>query len=465
MKSKNLVASLVVSFSLFQAASVAADSTDTKIEFGGMAAIENGQFVKSNYAGSSIPYQPWINDEYARISLRATLSEHLQLIIAPEIRVWFDNYNWTAMTNDAFQFPWVSHTDASLANAQGILSYGDKEHISFEFAAGIMPYKYDLEAKNLGEYLFRSETHPAYIVTSFDNAYATLTGFRLSSTMFNKLSMDLFLTTETMFLPTLDWSISFLAGYKPFPCLDIGAGIMLDRLLGVDSLKDRPIAQANGYVTSAGDSGYFSFGGTKVMARVCFDPKEALKNILPSSVSNMFGKEDWKIYGEAAILGIKNIAASKHPLDGAGQPILTSWIVDSSKNYYSDITQRIPVMFGFNIPAFKLLDFLSVELEWFGWPYPQGCGNVDNFSIEYPIPPPVQDASDPLLYTEHDNWKYSFNFKKTIVKGFSIIGQVARDHTHYDVSYAKYLYNTGLCTEAFSQKNEWGWWCKLLYYL
>jgi hypothetical protein len=481
MKSNKIAATLVVSLILFQAMCFAADDADKKIEIGGRVSIENGQFVKSNYAGASLPYKPWINNEVARISLLATLSDHVTFVVAPEVRMWFDNFNWIQMGSEAFAFPFSSHTTVSLANAQGIMTYGEKETYSFEFAAGVMPYKYNSDAKNLGEYLFRSSCHPAYVVTSFDNAFVQMTGLKLNSVMFNKLTLDLFLSTETVFLPTLDWSVSLLAGYRPLPSLEVGAGIMLDRLLPIDSTRERPSTSTDGinkYYSADGEADYYSFGGTKLMARFGFDPKKMFPGVFSAG---MFGREDFKIYGEAAALGLKSITPYRRVLDSlTGLPVGSGWAIDSSKNFYDDITQRIPVMVGFNIPTFSgflnknamyfarliALDYLSLELEWYGWPYNFGYGDVNNFRVMYPIPPSVQDypGGDPLAFKEKDNWKYSINLKKTVVNGFSIIGQVARDHTHYDAYYTKY--NTGyFSSEAFTLPDDWGWWVKLQYTL
>jgi hypothetical protein len=407
----------------------------------------------------------------------------MQFIVAPEITMWFDNFDWNQMKSNAFEFPFSSHTTVSLANAQGILTYGDPESRTFEFAAGVMPYKYNRQTKNLGEYLFRSGCRPAFVVNSFDAAYAQMTGFRLSGALSDRLSLDLFLTTETQFLPTLDWSVSVLTACRPLPWLDIGAGVMFDRLFAVDSTRERPSRNTDGlnrYFSENGDTSYFSFGGTKLMARLCLDPLAIIKDGLPD---DLFGKEDCKIYAEAAVLGVKSITAYGRLLDTlTGLPIGSGWVVDSSRNYYSDIKDRIPFMVGFNFPTFSgyfhklggnnflfrllALDYLSCELEWYGWPYPLGFGDVNQFRVMYPIPPSVPDypGGDPLAYKEKDNWKYSINFKKTFIKGFSIIGQIARDHTHYDVYYTKY--NTGyFSTEAFSLKGEWGWWLKLQYSL
>jgi hypothetical protein len=481
MKFNNLFLSVIVSFFIVSNVSFAAETADTKIDIGAMASIENGQFFKSNYAGASLPYKPWINKECARLSLRATLSDHVQFIVAPEIIMWFDNFDWTQMGSEAFAFPFSSHTTVSLANAQGIMTWGDKGGSTLEFAAGVMPYKYNKDVKNLGEYLFRSGCHPAFVVTSFDNAFAPMTGFRLSGSMADKLSADLFLSTETQFLPTLDWSVSLLAACRPIPCFEFGAGVMFHRLFPVDSTRESPSGagnEQNRYFTEDRDTFHFSFSGTKVMARLSFHPLELLKDAFPEGV---FGREDGTLYAEAALLGVKSITAYDRILDDStGLPIDSGLVKDPLKNYYSNIRERIPFMIGFNIPTFSgllknsdnflaraaALDYLSLEVEWYGWPYPLGYGDVNNFRVMYPIPPSVPDypGGDPLAYKKKDNWKYSINFKKTVLKGFSIVGQVARDHTHYDAYYTKY--NTGyFSTEAFTLPSDWGWWVKLQYAL
>jgi hypothetical protein len=343
-----------------------------------------------------------------------------------------------------------------------------------------MPYKYNPEAKNLGEYLFRSGCHPAFVVTSFDNAYAPMTGFRLSGIMSKNFSVDLLFSTETVFLPTLDWSVSLLAACRPHPSVELGGGVMLDRIYSVDSTRGRPSTSTDGtnkYYSKDGKEDYYSFGGTKLMARFCFDPKKIFSDV-PST--DLFGGQDLKIYGEAAVLGIKSITPYARALDDStGLPIGSGWAVDSSKNFYDDIMQRIPIMGGINLPTFSgylnkcggwrralALDYLSLELEWYGWPYPLGYGDVNNFRVMYPIPPSVQDypGGDPLAFKERDNIKFSINFRKTVVNGFSIVGQVARDHTHYDVYYTKF--NTGyFSSEAFTLSNAWGLWLKLPYSL
>ena len=107
-------------------------------------------------------------------------------------------------------------------------------------------------------------------------------------------------------------------------------------------------------------------------------------------------------------------------------------------------------MFGFNIPAFKLLDYLSVELEWYGWPYASNYYYLDGFYWNLPLPKGASGSSA---------WKYSFNLRKTMWNHISIIGQIARDHTRHDV----YYNGQADVYEIFQTKDEWGWWLKLQY--
>jgi hypothetical protein len=349
----------------------------------------------------------------------------------------------------------------SLADAEGIYRCGSRDALAFTFAAGVFPFKYEMEAKNLGEYLFRTGEHPAYIETSFDYAYTTLTGLRMNAQVFNDLSLDVLLTQETQIIPINDWSLSVLAGYKTPHLLDVGVGIMFDRLIPVQPSQAEQPAAADTFYTSNGTLDTLSWGGTKVMARASFDPK----GLLPSSLSNIFGKEDGIIYAEASILGLKNITAYN-------RNALGNLVIDSNMNFYSDIKQRIPRMVGFNIPTFSpaltkligfsLLDYLSVELEYYGWPYSPSLYNYasQSYTLPQPIIPKVTDTTS-ALYTRGDNWKWSFNARKTIMGSLSIIGQISRDHTRHDVYFSAYSDPE----EVFIQPGDWGWWLKLQYSL
>ena len=447
------------------------DSIASKIEVFGKTALEEGQYVHCSYThlpnGQSngvysrevMPFRPWINNVFASIGLKTTLNSHFSAVISPQIKLWNDTWDWNIMAeNGSGSNPFNQHFTLSLADAEGIVHYGNKETFSFDAAVGVMPFKYNEDAKNLGEYLFRTGEHPAYIQTSFDYAYATLTGIRLNAQVFNSLSIDVLLTQETQVMPMNDLSLSVLAGYKVSDVLDIGAGVMFDRLIPMSGQLDDPVfigAAQDTFFTSDGNVESWKWGGTKLMGRVSFDPKGLFKGS-----SGIFGKEDGKIYGEAAVLGLTSTTAYKKTTDAQGK---ITYVVDSLMNFYSDINQRIPIMAGFNIPTFRLLDYLSVEVEWFGWPYSPSLYNYKDEVHPIPVPIIPQSASTgkAILNTNDNAWKYSFNVQKTIMGHFSIIGQIARDHTRHDVYYNGFFDPE----EAFLQKDEWGWWLKLQYNL
>src|SRR5690606_23264128 len=112
------------------------------------------------------------------------------------------------------------------------------------------------------------------------------------------------------------------------------------------------ISSANGDTLGGGPSNppidvdyqEYKASGIKPIVTAAFDPKPLLGG-LP-----MLGSNDLVLYGEAALLGVKD-----YPI------------------FYDDWTKRVPVMIGFNLPTFKFLDVLAVEAEYYGSEYP------DNF--------------------------------------------------------------------------------------
>ena len=94
------------------------------------------------------------------------------------------------------------------------------------------------------------------------------------------------------------------------------------------------------------------------------------------------------------------------------------------------------------------------------------------FGYENPIPKPAQ--SYPASAYKKDNWKFSIYAKRQVFGGFSVIGQLARDHTH------AYIYAEAQRDEEeiftlpdriesikdFFTPIKWGefgWWLKLQY--
>ena len=282
----------------------------------------------------------------------------------------------------------------ALTQARALYSFGDLENPSFQINLGFFGYKYNPDAKNLGEYLFRSSAYPNFIRTGgyeiINSAAAAMQGLQLIHNM-GPFTHNLFLTTETEFAPLHDFSLSYVASMKVGSVLDLGAGVNFNRLIPVrPSLESRKLNE-NSYIVGA-DTLHYTFQSTKLMGRASFDPKGYFGE------SALFGQEDLKLYSEVAVLGVKN-----YP------------------KYYEKIADRTPIMVGFNIPTFNLLDVFSVEYERYTNPYPNDWFQVLRNS--YPIP--YQKDSTDFTKTKY---KWSLYARKTITPGFGMLAQVASDH-------------------------------------
>ena len=142
--------------------------------------------------------------------------------------------------------------------------------------------------------------------------------------------------------------------------------------------------------------GYYTFKGTKLMFSGCFD----IKGIIPM---DFLGAEDLKLYTEAAILGVKD-----YPM------------------WYNSLSRRIPVMAGFNMPTWKLLDVFAVELEYYSSRLPTDR-NAQQYN-GYAVPITKAAKYDPGKYID-DDVKWSVYFKRTFYRRLGIVGQLASDHT------------------------------------
>src|SRR5690606_35009810 len=130
---------------------------------------------------------------------------------------------------------------------------------------------------------------------------------------------------------------------------------------------------------------FYTFQGLKLMARASADPKVFVP--MP-----FLGPEDLKVFGEVALLGVKN-----YPF------------------YYEKRTERMPVMFGMNLPAFGFLDIVSLQFEYYGSPFPNSVDNA--YRYQMPTYPFVNEngvrATDPNNFDRDnekvtdDDWKWS----------------------------------------------------------
>jgi len=436
-----------LAWALFGAApSVFADSGDVQLDITGLTAIEEGQFVKAHFVGAAnkqMDYPIWNHRGYARLKLTATIGERLKISIAPDIKLWSNTYAEN-LEADHSSLPFRQWAKLTIEEGQGEITFLNSEKVGLMMAIGIMPFKYNPDAHNLGEYLFRTGCYPPYIITSFDRPYANLAGFRLNCTLFQNIHQDLFFITETNILPMFDWSAAYLVSYNLPSLLDVGAGIDLHHWFPVIDNSTSPKFIANSYLDENGDVNYYTFKGIKLMGRVSFD----VKGLLPENARRIMGPEGAKLFAETAVLGVKNYTSYRRAAD-------SSLYKDTINNYYNDISKRIPIMAGINIPTWILLDVLSIQAEWFNWQY-MNSYFMQDYKGAFPQPTSTKgDINQSDLKKGYLKW--SFYAKRNIIKGFDIMGQVAYDHTFHEYYYE----NQRSDVEAFIVHGEWGWWTKL----
>jgi hypothetical protein len=404
---------------------------------------ESGQFIDFFNSAVELKHQ-WINRTFLDVLMDAAYKERLQMSLGVQGEMWF-NVPKLRGTGQATYIT-VQNSTFIISDANMSYSFGDMKAPFLSAKIGLFPYKYDKEARNLGEYLFRTGTYPAYIINDFDQAFARITGLKVSSDLFGSLHQDLILSVETTIPPFNEASLSYLADYNFRKIVDVGLGVQFYDLIPVDT-SVCPHITNNQFVTSNGDTGYYTFAGTKLMAKLCFDPKQFIP-------LNIFGKEDGKLYAEAAILGLENYPRNDsitllRPGTGSGK---NYWGYDTLKN-------KIPIMFGFNIPTFKLLDVFAIEGERYLCPYPN--------NYQYRLGPGPQ-TSYPVPYNPNhlafaaynsDNWKWSVYLKKTFFEEhIGLVLQLSRDHTRNETLVNEsYDYE-----EAFSLNKQWMWMAKVL---
>lgn len=365
---------------------------------------------------------------------------------------------------------------------------------SLRVGAGLFPYKYNRDAANLGEYLFRAGPYPTYILTggySFVNsASAPLQGLKARFESGN-LTLDAFLLTETVMPPLYDLSLAAVARYRAFDgLLDLGAGVNFKRIVPVrpsrTTLKD-PFhnnayfrgpdgeyyagnlayyrnerdfyqqdtvryaleyqrAQARYDSVSAWTSGngpfvpeydYYTQAGTLVTVTAALN----LKKLLPET--GWFGPEDLRVFSEVAVLGVRN-----YPV------------------FYEKRTERMPVMVGLNLPGFGLLDLLTVQYEYFASPHRDSY--LESIQSNGATPDFVAGNDDLMSRNRYgdglsrDDHSWSVLARKTLVRGVTLSAQAARDHARM-VSHAFYA-GPGLAPNSIfytTDKQNWYWMVQL----
>jgi hypothetical protein len=378
--------------------------------------------------------------------------------------------------------------------------HGGRDESPFTLTFGNFSFNYNQDIKNLGAYLLRGPVYPGFLMGGFKD-------FRLDSTKANVLgihahhaignfSHDIVFANERELPPTGDWSVAYLAKYKVFGALEIGAGANFYRLLSNNKDLTTPSSEYYSHDSALANDGkqhhpydfqyievnpvthdtvFYTHRGIKVMGQFTFDLRSFFG-------FEEMGRNDLKLYGEAAILGVQNYGS-----------------------VYKKIAERIPWTMGFNLPTWGLLDFCSLEVEWYGARYRNDLGKLGNFntigggiapytvpdlaSIPSPIPVSylnyknIDSSGDTsgvwtngsgekvvlpgtaldMLNMVQDNWKWSLYLEKTVLNHVRFIGQIANDHFRPRAT-AGPIEEVGGNAEAFSSLKDWYWMFRVGYY-
>lgn len=320
----------------------------------------------------------------------------------------------------------------AISQALGYYNFGDLDKPWLSVSIGQQGYKYNPYAKNFGEYLFRSEAYPTTVRTgdwgAIDNAGAGIWGIALKGNLLNgMLSNDLVFNLADQRAPLHDLSISDIVNLKFGKVFQLGGGVMLSRIIHVDPTLTSPRTPASGWFTwTAADqdrlSTYirkqealtpgFVATNTNVFSRIVDrTPGGLVDTVVDTSL--VIGQKYWAgslrplvkfletdptASGDtiAAQTGVSTLGSNEYitantifvmgrfsvdpkPLLGLESALSPQDLVlygettiiglDNYPIFYKSISERTPVMMGFNLPTFKWLDFLTVEMEYWKNPH------------------------------------------------------------------------------------------------
>jgi hypothetical protein len=346
----------------------------------------------------------------------------------------------------------------------------------FALTTGLFDWKYDNNIKNLGLYLIRGAVYPQILISGFETkemvGSANMLGAHVRNCVGDWMTNDFLLVSETDLKPKYDFSLIYVTTLQAGPGLELGAGVnfyhylpvrpaatspteedfdpnqiqregppdKLDRIYAID--KDTALIPAGQRVNPADSLSisreWYSHKGIKVMGRFALDPKAWFG---AEGGDGVFGKQDLKLYGEAAIIGVKNYEL-----------------------IYTKISERIPVMFGFNLPAFGLLDDFSIEAEYFNSPYVPDYAKVMEFSSPIPRSPywnrAASGAGSKPYDVNADNWKWSIYLSKVLAGHVKLSAQAASDH--FRIGSQQPWFPT--YDETFAGSGDWYFMTKLAFF-
>jgi hypothetical protein len=441
----------------------------------GMVEIETAEMMKARTAleqrNRTLDHN-WYSHMTGTLIFAAQPSDKLELKGSFEFKQYMNMSVWwaTKMNQAAYYFlgDFLYH-DFFIREAQGIVSAIEGEALSLSFALGYQPYKYNTDGREFGEYLFRSGTYPFLLTGEFDRPFSRLAGLRTAFAYANDavaVNADLFALTERELRPYWDLSFAGIASVNLFKIVEIGGGVNLAHFVPMNDRYTQPVSPVNAYIRDSSevfdpdlgftvmeyDTGYYTFKGTKVMARTSLD----LFGVLGflgfsrgdgSLVSDLFGPTGGKLFGEIAVIGLDNYPAG---IDADGNPL-----------GYDSLAHRMPWVAGFHVPLWKLLDECAFEIEWYPNPYPNTTAMVHWEGLPLPY---TQNKSEEYPLDRGARWYWSLYLKKQVMKDFAVVAQIGRDHLRWEMPMPYYNSNYDF-EEAMCKPDQWGWHIKTIFNL
>jgi hypothetical protein len=419
------------------------------------------RMAKTVTSGSSVVMHAWYNDLIGTLNFDAKLSEKLRLRGGYEFRQYI-KVSPPGFMGTSYNLGDFLYQEFYLREGQGIFSLMKSDPLSVELALGYMPYKYNPQSRDLGEFLFRSGTYPFFLLGEFDRPFARLTGVRATCSHKSDIiaaHADVLALTEREIRPYWDISLAAVADITLLTFFTLGGGMDLAHVIPVDSRLTTPKTNAlnepitdTRYITynsdsTSADTGYYTFKGTKLMARATIDPVGPFRGRKGSIISELFGGEGGKIYFEGAIIGLENYPANTElSTTPMGNPY-----------GYDKLKEKMPWMAGVTIPCWKVLDICAFEIERYPNPYPNTAALVFKSGLPLPYFGNLSETNGFALGSAYvPRWYWSLYIKKKITRSVEMALQFGRDHQRWEMP-LNFLNSTYDVEDATVKPNHWGW--------
>jgi hypothetical protein len=433
----NRFATISLSALLVAATLFAAEARSADLEFGGAGWLQYGMIGHSSDTAGGIDLnRRGIISSGAQIALRSQVTPRLKL--AAGIGAASGHNVAGSLASNGGYAP--MSVNPYIAEANFTFYPWNEENSGFFLRGGLFPYDYLPEAQNLGLYLLRGPVYPGLLLSGYETKYvlpiANMLGLQAHQQV-GSFEHDLLVNLETEFYPYYDLSPAYIAGFRFGNLLRIGAGVNFYHLISIDKSLTSDSNQV--YIdTIADDTTAISFRGTKVMANATLD----IKAFFGSDGRGALGPEDLKVYGEIALIGLDNGKAYKA--------------------IYGDMKHRMPMMLGFNLPAFKVLDRLGIEVEWYGAPFADDLARYEHVNKpDRPSPFPIGSADRNI---REDNFKWSIYGSRVLENHVKLSFQVANDHFRPGI-FSGYGDNSPARSDAvMSSPKDWYWMSKVAFF-